>query len=164
MKTTHQSTLKEFSLKNRSNWSGNRYAWFYAIIILLASLILGLVLYTSEIYESMALRSINIFFILIGFYLMIRDYRRHKSEALSYVDAFLLCARTGFYYLLLYLPVILIFLGTNQSEVALVMSKETFGGDFSIIEIVFTTYLETVAITVVCGIAIAFTSNLGKKS
>jgi ABC-type sulfate transport system permease subunit len=117
----------------------------------------------AGIYETMGLRSINIFFITIGFFALIWDYKRTKHQKLDFVDAFLLCARTGFYYCLLYLPVILVFLSLSNSELQLVEAKETFNNNFSIIAIVFSTYIETVSTVVIIGIVAAFTGNTGNK-
>lgn len=152
---------QELSITKRYKWSKNRFAWFYATLILLVSVLLGVVLKMSGTYESMGLRSINIFFIMIGFFILIWDYKRTKHKNLKFIDAFLLCARTGFYYCLLYLPIVLIFLADSKNELQLVETDETFNNNFSIIAIVFSTYIETVATVVIVGIVAAFTGNMG---
>jgi hypothetical protein len=116
----------------------------------------------AGIYESMGLRSINIFFIMIGFFMLIWDYKRSKHEKIKFVDAFLLCARTGFYYCLIYLPVILIFLSDSKNELQLVKTDETFNNNFSVIAIMFSTYIETAATVVIAGILAAFTGEMKK--
>ncbi|WP_339917369.1 hypothetical protein [Yeosuana marina] len=162
METTEKSKQSKFSFINRYEWSKNRFAWFYAILILLASVTLGVIFKKAGIYESLAIRSINIFFIMIAFFMLIWDYKRSKHENIKFSDAFLLCARTGFYYCLLYLPVILIFLTESHSELQLVKTDETFNNNFSVIAIVFSTYVETVATVVILGILAAFTGNMKK--
>ena len=163
MQTSKTMNKLKFSLKNRKTWSNNRFAWVYAIFILFCSIILGVLLKLIGVYESMSLRSINIFFIAIGFFVLVWDYKRIKHKNLEFLNAFLLCFRTGFYYCLLYLPVILIFLLDSKGELQMVETKETFNNNFSIIAIVFSTYIETVATVVIVGIVAAFTGNLGKN-
>lgn len=98
MATVEKSEQSKFSFKNRKNWSNNRFAWVYAILILLAPVTLDIIFKMAGIYESMALRSINIFFIIIEFFILIWDYKRSKHKKTKIVDVFLLCSRTGFYY------------------------------------------------------------------
>jgi hypothetical protein len=162
MATVEKPEQSKFSFKYRKNWSNNRFAWVYAILILLASVTLGIIFKMAGIYESMGLRSINIFFIMIGFFMLIWDYKRSKHKKIKFVDAFLLCARTGFYYCLIYLPVILIFLSDSKNELQLVKTDETFNNNFSVIAIMFSTYIETAATVVIAGILAAFTGEMKK--
>ena len=151
-----------FNFESHAHWKDNQFAWFYASLILLASLILGIALYFSGIYESMAWRSVKIFFILFSFIALVGDYHKHKAE-ISYVEAVLLCLKTGFYFLAMYLPIIIIFLGTSKVEMQAVVKNEVMEQSFSFFEMVFVNYLETVVTTAICAIAAAFTVGFINK-
>lgn len=158
---THTNQSK-ISLINHHNWSKNRFAWFYAVLILLAAVAVGVLCKINGVYEAMYIRSINIFFILIAFFAMIWDYKRSKQQHLGYIEAFLFCARTGFYFCLMYLPIILVFLIDSNNELNLVKANETFDNSFSIIAIVFSTYIETVCFVIISGLVAAFTGSTGR--
>jgi membrane protease YdiL (CAAX protease family) len=154
---------KHASFFDRHNWSNNRFAWIYAFLILIFTVIFAIALKLSGIYEGVALRSINIFFILIGFILLLWDYRRSKKRDLTYVQAFLLLLRTGIYFCLLFLPMLLVFLSNDQGALYLVESHETFSSDYPVIQLVMSTYMVTVPTVVIAAMTIAYSANFGKK-
>ncbi len=86
------------SFLDRTYWTNNKYAWAYAILIVFLAVSFAVILKALDIYEGVALRNINIFFILAGFILLIRDYRIHSNQPLTYVQAFMLLMRTGIYF------------------------------------------------------------------
>ncbi|GAA4282224.1 hypothetical protein [Gaetbulibacter aestuarii] len=156
MKDKSSSSSGLFNFESHGHWKDNQFAWFYASLILVASLILGISLYLSGVYESMSWRSVKIFFILFSFIALVSDYHKHKAE-ISYVEAVLLCLKTGFYFLAMYLPIIIIFLATSKTEMQAVVKNEVMEQSFSFFEMVFVNYLETVVTTAICAIAAAFT-------
>lgn len=152
-----------FDFKNHQNWSKKHFAWFYAVLILVGTVLYGYLLRKAGVYESAFLRLLNIFIILIGFIALMWDYRGAKKHKLSYVNAFLLCARTGFYFLLLFLPLLLLFLANDQKALELVRDKETFGSQLSVLEITFWLYVEIVCTTLMGGLLAAFIARFSGK-
>lgn len=155
MKAISQSTLKYFSLKNRHNWSDNRFAWFYAVIILIAVAVFAVFLKMAGIYESMAWRVINIFFIAGGQSAMIIDYKMHKDSNLEFTHAALLCIRSGFYFALLFLPTLAFALGGYASEQEIINQKELFGtNNLTVQSAIFVNWIETIATLSVLSFAV----------
>ncbi len=150
------------SFFDRRSWSNNRFAWGYALLILILTLLFAIILRLSGIYEGIALRSINLFFILIGFVLLIWDYRRSKQIELTYVMAFQILLRTGIYFCLLFLPTLLIFLANDQMALYLVQEHETFSADYPILQMVLSTYLVTVPAVVIAAMTVAYTAHFYK--
>ncbi|HEA23320.1 hypothetical protein LCGC14_1093960 [marine sediment metagenome] len=148
---------------NRNHWSKNRFAWMYAVLIAILAIGFAIILKSAGIYEGMALRNVNFLFILLGFIVLIWDYKSSTKNALTYLQAFLLLVRTGLYFCLLFLPILLIFIGTFSDELQIVREKETFTSDFPVIQLVFSTYLETVATIAIAAMTVAFTANFSKK-
>ena len=148
---------------NRKYWSPNRFAWMYAVLIALLAICFAIILKSAGIYEGMALRNVNFLFILLGFIVLIWDYKKTAKKALTYLEAFLLLVRTGIYFCLLFLPILLIFIGTYNDELQIVREKETFTSDFPVIQLVFSTYLETVATVAIAAMTVAFTANFSKR-
>lgn len=151
------------SLLDRKHWSNNRFAWVYAGFISILAILFAIILKSAGVYEGVALRSINIFFILFGFILLIWDLKRTTHRHLTYTQAFQLLIRAGFYFCLLFLPILLIFIDTFHDELNIVRENETFTSDFPVIQIVFSTYLETVATVVIGAMAISYTANWSSK-
>ncbi len=150
------------SFFNRRGWSNNRFAWSYALLILILTLIFAIVLRHSGVYEGIALRSINLFFILIGFVLLIWDYSRTKQIELTYVTAFQILLRTGIYFCLLFLPTLLVFLANDQTALYLVKEHETFTVDYPILQMVLSTYLVTIPAVVIAAMTVAYTAHFYK--
>ncbi|WP_431160770.1 hypothetical protein [Flagellimonas beolgyonensis] len=148
---------------DRKYWSRNRYAWVFAGFILVLALLFGAILKLSGIYEGMSLRTVNVLFVLLGFLVLIWDYKRNTRQKLSYIEAFLLLVRTGAYFCLLFLPTLMAFIDFYHGELALVRANETLTSDYPVIQIVFSTYLETVVTVVVCALIVAFTANMGPR-
>lgn len=148
---------------DKKYWSNNRFAWAYACFILILTVVFAIILKSLGIYESMPFRSINIFFILLGFILLIWDFKRSTHKHLTYVQAFLLLARTGIYFCFLFLPALLLFIELDYGELDIVREKESLAPDFTALELVLSTLLETVATAVIAAIVVAFTANWGKK-
>lgn len=155
--------VSKSNISKRYDWSLNKFAWVYAVLILIPTLILGFIFKMIGVYESMAFRSINLIFIVGGLFLLLWDYKRVKNQALSLLDTFLLCGRTGIYFCLLYLPVIILFLSLDKSELALVKSEETFNSDMSILEIVLTSGFESIATFILFGLIASYIFASDKK-
>ena len=143
------------SYPNRKYWSDNKFSWIYAILILVFVIVFAIILKSAGIYQGAALRSVNIFFILSGFILLMRDYQKNTSKQLTYVKAFLLLTRTGIYFCLLFLPILLIYIDAYKGELEQVMANETFTSDFPVLQIVFTTYQVTFPATIICAMTVA---------
>lgn len=156
MDTTEVQTPNIFSLKNRQNWSKNRFAWTYAILILCATVLFGLLLTWAGIYETLPLRIVNLFIILLGFSALMRDYRINKKKKLAYSSAFALCARTGIYFCLLFLPVLLILLNTGHNGLNYVQLGQNYGFHLTMMETVFWSYIETVGSTLTAGLLASY--------
>lgn len=144
-------------------WSNNKFAWVYAGFNLVLTVLFAVILKSLGIFEGVALRVVNIFFILLGFILLIWDFRKNSGRHLTYIQAFLLLIRAGLYFCLLFLPILLLFIDTYHDELEIVRENETFNSDFPVIQIVFSTYLETVATVVIASMTVAYTANFGKK-
>ncbi|GGG49108.1 hypothetical protein [Bizionia arctica] len=164
MEKTERTSTNYFSLKNRDTWSDNRFTWFYATLIFIAVVVFAIILKTANIYESMAWRVVNFFFILVGFVLMVKDYKKHKDFNLSYTQALLLCFRTGFYFALLFLPALAFVVNGYPTEQAIMDKDELYNSQFPIFEIVFANYVETIASILICSFAGAFFVGLGGSS
>jgi membrane protease YdiL (CAAX protease family) len=154
---------KNSSFFDRHKWSNNQFAWIYAFLILIFTVTFAIVLKLSGIYEGVALRSINIFFILIGFILLVWDYRRSKKRDLTYIQAFLLLLRTGVYFCLLFLPMLLVFLSNDQGALYLIQAHETISSDYPVIQLVISTYMVTLPAVVIAAMTVAYSANFGKK-
>jgi ABC-type sulfate transport system permease subunit len=124
----------------------------------------AIILKSAGIYQGAALRSVNIFFILLGFILLMLDYQKSTSKQLTYVQAFLLLTRTGVYFCLLFLPILLIYIDTYHGELNQVIEHETSAADFPVLQIVFTTYQVTFPATIICAMTVAHLTKYGKKS
>lgn len=149
-------TSHTFSLKNRQNWSKNRFAWSYAVLILLMTVLFGLLLNWAGIYETLPLRIFNLFIILVGFVALMRDYRINKKKKLTYSSAFALCARTGIYFCLLFLPVLLILLNTVHTGPNYVQLGQSYGFHLTVMETIFWSYIETVGSTLTAGLLASY--------
>ncbi len=146
MKTTKKRSFQKFSFKNRHNWSDNRFAWVYAFVILVAVSLFAIILKIAGIYESMALRVFNIFFIMLGQSFMLIDYKKHKNHNLEFTQAALLAARTGIYFALLFLPTLAFVIGGYPTEQAMINKNELFyNKNFTVQSIVFVNWIETIA-------------------
>lgn len=150
--------------RNRKYWSDNQFSWIYAILILIFVIVFAVILKSAGIYQGAALRSINIFFILLGFILLMWDYQKSTSKKLTYVQAFLLLTRTGVYFCLLFLPILLIYIDAYNGELEQVITHETFTSDFPVLQIVFTTYQVTFPATIICAMTVAHLVKYGKKT
>ncbi len=153
MEDVDKNTLE---LKKRASWSKNRFAWIYAIVIVILVLVYSTVLYLYNIYESRPLRLLNIFFIILGFILLLKDYINVKNENLSYIQAFIFCFRTGVYFCILFIPVVLLFMTIHPQEVNLVARQETYGSDFTQMEMGFSVFLESITSVVIAAFVAAF--------
>lgn len=140
---------------NRKHWSDNKFAWVYAVLILIFVTLFAIILKSAGIYQGAALRSVNILFILLGFILLMRDYQKSTSKRPTYVQAFLLLTRTGVYFCLLFLPLLLIYIDAYQGELNQVIEHETFAADFPVLQIVFSTYQVTFPATIICAMTVA---------
>ncbi|MCG2461242.1 hypothetical protein K8352_10820 [Flavobacteriaceae bacterium F89] len=156
MDTYESPTTDTFSFKNRQKWSKNRFAWSYAILILLGTVLFGLLLSWVGIYETLPLRIVNLFIILVGFMALMRDYRINKKKKLAYGSAFALCARTGIYFCLLFLPVLLILLNIGENGHNYVQLGQSYGFHLTEMETVFWSYIETVGSTLTAGLLASY--------
>jgi hypothetical protein len=146
METTKDRLFRSFSLKNRHNWSDNRFAWFYASVILAAVTLFAIILKLVGIYESMAWRVVNVLFIFGGQALMIIDYKKHKDPNLGFTRAVFFCIQTGMYFALLFLPALAFVVGGYPSEQAIIDKKEFFNtNNLTVESIVFVNWIETIA-------------------
>ena len=159
-----KKSSNSFSLKNKQTWSDSRFAWFYATIIFLAVVIFAIILKAAGIYESMAWRIVNIFFILGGFILLVKNYKKHKDSKVSYLQAWLLCIRTGFYFALLFLPALAFVVNGYPTEQAIIDKKELYNSNMPIFEIVFANYIETVASILISSFLAAYFAGIGSKA
>lgn len=152
MDFSSDSVFKLFSLKNRHDWSDSRFAWFYAAVILVGVTLFAIALKLAGIYESMAWRVVNIFFIMGGQALMLIDYKKHKNYNLQFTQAAFLCIRTGFYFALLFLPALAFVIGGFPSEQSIINKNELFStNNFTVESIVFVNWIETIAtLSVAC--------------
>lgn len=148
---------------DRRYWSDNKFSWAYALLILVFVILFAIILKSAGIYQGAALRSINIFFILIGFILLMQDYQKSTSKQLTYVQAFLLLTRTGVYFCLLFFPVLLIYIDMYHGELNEVITHETFTSDLPVLQIVLTTYQVTFPATIICAMTVAHLIRYGKK-
>ncbi len=148
MEDVDENTLE---LKRRASWSKNRFAWIYAIVIVILVLVYSTVLYLYNIYESRALWILNIFFIILGFILLLKDYINVKNEDLSYTQAFMFCFKTGVYFCILFIPVVLLFMAIHPQEINLVGRQETYGSDFTQLEMAFSVLLESITSVVIAA-------------
>lgn len=164
-----KSSSHSFSLSNRQNWSDNRYAWFYAIFILIAVTLFAIFLKLAGIYESMAWRVINIFFIILGQSLMLIAYKKYKNGNLQFTQAALLCIRTGIYFALLFLPSLAFVIGGYASEQTIINNAEFFNtNNLTVESIVFVNWIETIATLSVSSFVVphilAFVKTSKKKN
>ncbi len=158
-----ESNLQQISsLFDHQDWSKNRFALFYAILILLGVCLYAFILIKAGVYESPSLRILNVFIILVGFVALMWDYKLSKMQKLTYQNAFLLCARTGLYFCLLFLPLLLVFLSNDQSALNMVKTNETFGSSISVVEMTFWLYVETVGTTLTAGLLASYVARFGK--
>lgn len=162
MDSTQKHTSKRKVLFDKSNWSKNSFSWFYAVLIMLLVLIFAIVLKLAGIYESMAMRIVNVFFILIGFIVLIWDYEQSKNVKLKFQIAFVFCIRTGFYFALLFLPILLIFLIGDKGEIGIILTQETMTTNYPIQEILVSNYMETAASVAIMGYVAAITAGFVK--
>lgn len=151
------------SFFNKKYWSNNKFAWMYAGFILILAVLFAIILKVLGIYEGMALRGVHIFFILLGFILLMWDFRRNSGRHLTYVQAFLMLFRAGLYFCLLFLPILLVFIDAYPNELALVRENETFAANYPVIQIVFSTYLVTLPTVALAAMTVAYMANFGKK-
>lgn len=164
METQQTKKNNTFSLKNKEEWSNSRFAWFYAILIFLAVVVFAIILKVSGIYESMAWRIVNIFFILVGFVLLVNDYKNHKSYQVKYFQAWLLCVRAGFYFALIFLPLLLFVVYGSPTEEAIISKNELYGSQNAVFEIVFANYVETVGSILICSLVASYFVGFGRHS
>lgn len=149
-------------LFNIKNWTKNTVAWFYALLISMGIVLFSILLHLFNIYETAGLRIVFILILLTGLIIMIRTYsKQHPST--TFIDAFLLCARTGARTIAILVPIILIYLSLNSNEVSIIQANETFGSPDTIWEIAGSTVIEIVAGTVVAGICASFLAGIYKK-
>lgn len=163
METISQPASKRFSLKNKNEWSDSRFAWFYAILILVAVLLFAIILKIAGIYESMAWRVFNALFIIGGLIILVKDYKKHKSSKLTYLQAWLLCIRTGFYFALLFLPLLAFVVNGYPTEEAIINKDELYNSQFPVFEIVFANYVETIVTVVIGSILAAYFAVMGNE-
>lgn len=159
-----ETISKFFSFKNRHNWSDNRFAWVYAIFILTAVVVFAIILKVAGIYESMAWRVFNAFFIIIGFILMVKDYKKHKDLDVSYTQATFLCFRCGLYFALLFLPALAFIISGYPHETEIINKEEAYNSNMPVLAIVFANYVETAAtLAVACFTAAHFAGFKSKN-
>lgn len=150
------------SFFDRTKWSDNKYAWAYAIFILLLTVVFAAILKFLNIYEGMALRIIHIVFILIGFVLLMWDHNRHR-EPITYLKAFLLLLRTGVYFCLILLPVLLVYFELNAEALEMFREKEAYNSDLPLIQILFFSYFETITTVLLAAMTVAYLANSKRK-
>lgn len=146
------------SSSNTRSWSKKHYAWLYALFINVAIILYSTVLYLLDIYQTAGFRAMYLLFILVGLVMLVWNYSKNNPST-TYLEAFLLCAKTGLYFLLIMLPIALIFLLLNPDAVQLVQVMETHTPDFNIQEIVGMLFFEMVPSIILSGIAASFLSG-----
>ena len=144
------------------DWSKNKVAWFYALRITIVIILFSTVLHLANVYESVSFRAMFLLFVLLGFILMIRAYSRYHPST-TFVEGFLLCARTGIRFIIVLIPIIGIYLYLNGSMVDLIREKETFGNADTIMEIMLSTAFEMAAAIVISGICASFLTGWDNK-
>ena len=149
---------------DKNTWSKNSFSWFYAIMILILVTVFAVILKYAQIYESMPLRVVNVFFILIGFVVLIKDYENTRNISLKFTEAFTLCIRTGFYFALLFLPMLLFFLLDDKSELTIISSKEILKTHYPIQEMVISNYIETAATVAIMSYVAAISAGFRKST
>ncbi|HEA30059.1 MAG TPA: hypothetical protein ENH91_08720 [Leeuwenhoekiella sp.] len=152
--TTDEENIKD--KKRRAHWSKNRFMWVYAIFIFILVLVYSTVLYFNNIYESRPWRICNIFFMILGFIILLRDYINVKEEDLGYMAAFKCCFRCGVYFCMLFIPLVVIFLSVDTHEIERIQRQETFGSDLTQLEMTFSVFLESITSVVIAAFVAAF--------
>lgn len=152
----------QFELGNKNKWSDSRFAWYYAVIILLAVVAFAVILKVMGIYESMAWRGVHIFFIFGGLIILLQDYKYHKHIQLDYTQAAILCTRAGIYFALLFLPLLAMIIGGYPTEQDIINKEELFTSNYPVEEIVFVNWIETIATVAIASFVVPLSRGFGK--
>lgn len=150
------------SLLNRENWSENRFAFCYAVLILLMALLFHFILKSSGIKEVFALRLMNIFFIIIGFLLLLWDYIKTTNSKLNDIKSFWLSAKCGLIFCALFLP-ILMFNVSNDPEELKWIANEFYTTSSPVFQVGITTLMTTIPSIVIAGVAVSFFGGIWSK-
>lgn len=149
-------------LFNIKNWSKNKVAWFYAIIVSMGIILFSLLLHLFKVYEGAALRFVFFPLLFIGFLVMIWNYTKYHPST-TFIEGFLLCARMGIRVIVIIIPFILLYLSLTPTEVSIIKARETFGSPDTIFGIAIFTAIEFVAGTVITGICASFLTGFRKN-
>ena len=139
----------------KESWSRNRYAWTYAVLINLIIMSYSAILYFLDIYQNAALRAMYLLFVLLGLVLLVLNWSKNHPAA-SYLNAFKLCIKTGVFFLIILLPIVLIYMTLRPDDVQLVQVMETHTPSNTIQQMVGMLFFEMVPAIILSAIAASF--------
>ncbi|MDT7827375.1 hypothetical protein RQM65_01690 [Pricia sp. S334] len=143
-------------------WSRNRYAWTYAVSINVMIMIYSATLYFLNIYQNAAFRAVYLLFVLLGLVLLVWNWSKNHPAA-SYMNAFKLCIKTGLFFLVILLPIVLLYMVLNPEAVQLVQVMETHTPSNTIQQMVGMLFFEMVPAIILSAICASFLTGWNKN-
>lgn len=92
---------------DKENWSPKKFSWYYAILMVVSTVLFSFLFLHFNIIGTSNLRYIYVVVIIVGTLVYIRDFTKHRSKRISFTKAFIHCARTGIYTCIALIPVII---------------------------------------------------------